>query len=378
MTDVFWLERTEADVPGDTDWLSASEAARANGMRFAKRRADWLLGRWTAKCAVAAYWKTPATDRMLASIEIRPAVSGAPEVFVAGEAAAVAISLSHRAGRAICAVASPGTALGCDLESVEPRSEAFVSDYFTAEEQTLVARAAPADRPRLATLLWSAKESALKALGVGLRLDTRSLWASPAEGQDPDTWRPLLVRRLAAGASGVSNGPICNCDAGIYRAATVKECRIALLATDEDENPSGVRPSGLPPGFCPARRAEARRQPRRAAPLGLSTERWRESQSSNARSIEGEVFRGWWQYTGSFLRTVVATPPPWMPLALAERYHEKTHHEELDQHRGVGGFSRGHSGVAPGAVAAVPNRWSSPNARRATESQRAGAEDPRR
>ena len=204
MTDVFWLEQTEADLPGDRDWLSANEAVRAEGMRFAKRRADWLLGRWTAKRAVAEYWKGCATHSMLASIEIRPAVSGAPEVFLAGEMASVAISLSHRAGRAVCAVASPHTALGCDLEVVEPRCDAFLSDYFTAGEQALVTSATPANQARVVTLLWSAKESALKALGVGLRLDTRCVQVSSVDAQDPElalgalsdpaTWRPLQVR----------------------------------------------------------------------------------------------------------------------------------------------------------------------------------------
>ena len=65
--------------------------------------------------------------------------------------------------------------LGCDLEIVEPRSDAFVADYFTAEEQEVVRQACPADRFALIALIWSAKESALKALQSGLRIDTRSL-----------------------------------------------------------------------------------------------------------------------------------------------------------------------------------------------------------
>jgi 4'-phosphopantetheinyl transferase len=65
--------------------------------------------------------------------------------------------------------------LGCDLETVEPRSETFVSDYFTAEEQEVVRQACPEDRFTLIALIWSAKESALKALRTGLRIDTRSV-----------------------------------------------------------------------------------------------------------------------------------------------------------------------------------------------------------
>lgn len=63
--------------------------------------------------------------------------------------------------------------LGCDLELIEPHSDALVADYFTADEQAMVARTLAADRSRGLDLLWSAKESALKGLRVGLRLDIR-------------------------------------------------------------------------------------------------------------------------------------------------------------------------------------------------------------
>ena len=193
--EVHWLEQIEADVPAENAWLSAGEIARLNGMRIAKRRNDWRLGRWTAKRALASYLNLPAHPHVFRRIEIRPASSGAPEAFLANKPAAVTVSLSHGAGRAICAVASAGLELGCDLEVIEPRSEAFLSDYFTAEEQALVARAPATDRARLSTLLWSAKESALKALHTGLRLDTRSVIASLDDTAfDLNGWSRLQVR----------------------------------------------------------------------------------------------------------------------------------------------------------------------------------------
>jgi 4'-phosphopantetheinyl transferase len=203
-------------VAAANDWLSASEVDRLKGMRFAKRRADWGLGRWTAKRALAVYLNVPVHPEALAEIEIRPTPSGAPEVFFANQPAPVTVSLSHRARTAICAVAPSGAALGCDLEIIEPRSEAFLTDFFTTEEQALVARAFASDRPQLCTLLWSGKESALKALRAGLRLDTRCVIVNPADAlgrpaeggagctQDPalaiqasyevNSWRPLCVR----------------------------------------------------------------------------------------------------------------------------------------------------------------------------------------
>ena len=171
---IFWLQQTVADLPTDNAWLCANERLRLSAMKFTKRRNDWRLGRWTAKCAIAAYlgWRTESS--VLDRIEIRAATSGAPEAFIAEQRAALGVSLSHCAGRAIAAVVS-SAAVGCDLETIEPRLDAFVRDYFTSEEQLLVENMPAPSRPALVTLLWSAKESALKALGHGLRLDTRSI-----------------------------------------------------------------------------------------------------------------------------------------------------------------------------------------------------------
>jgi len=189
---VYWLEQTAHDVPASNDWLHPNEAARLAAMRFPKRRDDWRLGRWTAKHALAAYQSAAPA---LHQIEIRAAASGAPEVFLNDQAAPFVISISHRDNRAICAIAPAGTALGCDLEIVEPRTQTFAADYFTPEEQALVEQAAPTARPAMLALIWSAKESALKALREGLRLDTRSVIVTlpPADASE---WHPLVVRSV--------------------------------------------------------------------------------------------------------------------------------------------------------------------------------------
>jgi len=190
---ICWLEQSESDVPLDNDWLSARELLRLRGLRFAKRRADWRLGRWTAKYAVGAYPHLSNQTRDFAEIEILPAPSGAPEVFFGNDPADVTISLTHRDGIAACAVGGADLLLGCDLEIVEPHSDAFIADYFTEKEQALLARAD--NKNLVSTLLWSAKESALKALRAGLRLDTRSVLVSPTLfSREFAGWRPLEVR----------------------------------------------------------------------------------------------------------------------------------------------------------------------------------------
>jgi 4'-phosphopantetheinyl transferase len=186
--EVYWFEQTTADVPRKFDWLSPAESARLNGMRFPRRRSDWLLGRWTAKQALSLC----LGPSHLEEIEVLAAPSGAPEVRIAGKPAAVEISLSHRSGTAACAVARTHCALGCDLETVEPHSDAFVADFFTSEEQALVARAHAEHRLRLIAVLWSGKESVLKALRCGLRIDTREVVVTLHDTLAPDAaWLPL-------------------------------------------------------------------------------------------------------------------------------------------------------------------------------------------
>lgn len=193
--DVQLLEQSEADIPSTNEWLSANELLFVDGFRFEKRRAHWRQGRWTAKLALASYFSLPIEVQSLANIEIRPAKSGAPEAFIYGKPAAATISLSHRSGRAICAVADPGVKLGCDLEAVEEHSAAFLADYFTRTEQYLISSCATSEQLLATALLWSAKESALKALHEGLRLDTRAVSVSIEHGQlgESPEWRPFQV-----------------------------------------------------------------------------------------------------------------------------------------------------------------------------------------
>ena len=189
---VYWFAESEAGVPPGDEWLSERECDTLARLRVPKRRADWRLGRWTAKRAIAARLGL-GSDEALARVEVVAAASGAPEAVIAGAPASVAISLSHSYGVGFCAVADGGAELGCDVEKVEARTPAFLRDYFTDEEQEMV-RARPAqDRDRLVTLLWSAKESALKALRCGLRSDLRSVAASHIEVGADGEWLPIEV-----------------------------------------------------------------------------------------------------------------------------------------------------------------------------------------
>ncbi len=190
-----WLSQGMADVPLEDAWLSAREAAWIARMRFPKRRSEFRLGRWTAKKALALYLDRGDSAEALTAIEIDRAPDGAPAPLVGGRPAHAYLTMTDRADQAVCLVGPPGQALGCDLELVEPRSDAFVADFLTPPEQQLVAGATSADaRDLLANLVWCGKESALKVLRTGLRRDTRSVEVSMPAGPAVDGWSPLRVR----------------------------------------------------------------------------------------------------------------------------------------------------------------------------------------
>jgi len=154
-----WLALGEEALPPQEQWLTPGEAAILARLRYTKRRTEFLLRRLVTKHAVA--------------------------------------SVTDCAGWAIC-VTSPmePLAVGCDLELVEPRSPGFVDDFLTTTEQRLVGLCvAGEERDAVVNLIWSAKESALKVLGTGLRRDTRTLDVTPAPPRG-DGWGTLAVRAV--------------------------------------------------------------------------------------------------------------------------------------------------------------------------------------
>lgn len=178
------LVQTFDDLPRHFGWLSGEEMARCSTLKNAKRRGDWLLGRWTAKRLVADVIGTHS----LSDIVVLSAPDGAPEVFVGGERE-FSLSISHSDGHAFCALAEEGL-LGADVEQIVPRLDCFVSDYFTPAEQSLV-RNSPQSEVAI-TAIWSGKEAALKALRLGLSVDTRAVTCMIPRGE-PYEWTPFGV-----------------------------------------------------------------------------------------------------------------------------------------------------------------------------------------
>lgn len=192
---IYWLlaERPPAS-PGEAgDFLSAGEQRRLSTMRFTKRRDDWLLGRWAAKSLILSL---PGYEGFSpAEIEIVNTAEGAPQICLpGGKISPDCLSISHSSGLAFCALTQvPALRVGADLEAVEPRSNAFVEDYFTPGEQRLAASFPPEAAPLITTLIWSMKESMLKALGMGLRQDTRRVEVLTVSGYGSEGWQEAVV-----------------------------------------------------------------------------------------------------------------------------------------------------------------------------------------
>jgi len=184
---VRWRQAFAAEVPSDDEWLTGDECAVLAGLAVAKRRADWRLGRWTAKALVGAVLGAPAHR-----VAVRAAADGAPEAFVDGIPAGVSLSLSHRDGVAVAAVAALPTRAGIDLETLEARSDAFVRDWLADDEQAALPAAGPARDLRV-LCCWTGKEASAKARREGLRLDVRHAVVVAGSPEDITRWAPLVV-----------------------------------------------------------------------------------------------------------------------------------------------------------------------------------------
>ena len=180
-----WHHARACEVPTDDEWLTDGERAVVAGLALPKRRADWRLGRWTAKELVSAVLGVPPHR-----VEVRAADDGAPEPYVDGGMADLSLSVSHRDGVAVSAVARLPTRVGIDLETLETRSDAFVREWLSAEEQAALPPAGTA-RDLAVLRCWTGKEASAKVLREGLRLDVRQ--AKVVAGSPVGGWTPMQV-----------------------------------------------------------------------------------------------------------------------------------------------------------------------------------------
>ncbi len=207
---IYWALESSAAHPALTHGLPPAglldgvEMETFLRFKVDKRRREWLLGRWTAKRLLHSVLglndEASASGRhqMMAGarydqIPIRNDAVGRPYT----PAAPVTLSLSHSGRRAAAAVVrAVDWPLGIDLEQIAPRPATFEADYLTPAELAQLDEAPAGRRDQWLTIIWSGKEAALKALGLGLSVDTRAVTIGIAPGpEDPagTGWHPLTV-----------------------------------------------------------------------------------------------------------------------------------------------------------------------------------------
>lgn len=141
-------------------WLSREEARRAGGMANPVLRARFVVSRGLRRKVLAGIADGEAEDLVIVEDpDTKPRLH---------DAHGWDFNLSH-AGDYVALVVGRGE-VGVDLEKIRPVREmaALVERYFHADEAR-VWRALPEERQELAFfILWSAREAAMKCLGLGL------------------------------------------------------------------------------------------------------------------------------------------------------------------------------------------------------------------
>jgi phosphopantetheinyl transferase (holo-ACP synthase) len=149
--------------------LTSSEAERCAALPTAVGRSDFRAGRLAAKRAASVLVGRQASR----AIEVVTRADGSPRLVLlqkhgGSRAIPTELSLSHRQGHAVAVVAPPGMHVGVDLERVGAVHVPSTRYFLTKDERRRACGTDP-------TVLWSLKEAAWKALGLGRSVPLTSL-----------------------------------------------------------------------------------------------------------------------------------------------------------------------------------------------------------
>lgn len=164
-----------------TDYLLSTEEQwqwRRVG-RAEKRRRDWLSGRIAAKDAVRRLVKAElALELNYTDIEISASRSSPlPQVLIrSGQVPwTPQVSISHCTSMTVALAEKPQNRFsGIDVENIVEREDGFEDLAFSKKEQNWIHEQGASEAQLRLTLLWTAKEAAGKASGLGLRGNPKS------------------------------------------------------------------------------------------------------------------------------------------------------------------------------------------------------------
>jgi len=167
-----WRFALDGAVPATwQDALSPAEQARAARFMFRHDRHRYLAAHAALRQLLAE-----ATGIAAATLSFNLAAHGKPSL---AQAPALHFNLSHSHGIGALAL-SARAEIGVDVEVLRDMPDALaLADAQFGPQEVRSLRALPAGRPRDRAFLrcWTRKEACLKAVGIGLGMDTRSFEA---------------------------------------------------------------------------------------------------------------------------------------------------------------------------------------------------------
>jgi 4'-phosphopantetheinyl transferase len=163
--------------------LDKAEQARWRRYRHGRPRREFCLCR-AALRAVLCRQLGCGNDQL--AFETSP--YGKPFALVRGTRVPISFNVSHSGSHGLIALAGHGR-IGVDVEERRPchDPDGAIRTAFAPAEQAELAAARGARKAELFFRLWTLKEALLKALGVGLSLDTSGFEVPPALRQGAPT-----------------------------------------------------------------------------------------------------------------------------------------------------------------------------------------------
>ena len=192
--------------------LSEREQETAGRIVNAEFARQYVASRVLVKLALSTEFGVPP-----AAIEVRYENAGRPYAVVRGEASTVGLSITHTEGLVACAV-STGSEVGLDAETTASAPRVIrLGDHFLSPQERPSTGRGPGD----ALDHWVVKEAFSKLLGLGLRVDFRTLRVSFSDGgagvvvsrpSGPPgvatVWSPTSAHRLAVVQSSAAAQPV--------------------------------------------------------------------------------------------------------------------------------------------------------------------------
>jgi 4'-phosphopantetheinyl transferase len=178
--------------------LPASE--REEGSRFVRPadRTQWMLARASLRMVLAKYLGgDPRELRIEVGASGKPGLAQAPD-------SPIRFNLSHSDNLALIAV-SQGREVGIDVERIRevPKLKAILDDFFSEQEQAYVLSREGQVRTTAFFLLWTRREAAAKAVGIGL-FEALTRFTLPLRDVDRAGFRVDLPRPLAISGGSIA------------------------------------------------------------------------------------------------------------------------------------------------------------------------------